>query len=276
MSKLQIFTLNWNGEDKLKKLAPSLISALKNIDYTWWIKDNASIDKSIDYLKSLENPNINIIPYKDNRQNYSEGMNFLFKEANPNDNDYVLTLNNDTYIAKDNSLKLMMDIIQKNPDVGAVGSRLLYSGTNELQHAGVVFDKNALAPMHFRLKQKTDANAEKNRLFQVVTGAVTLTKAEYFRNVCTTNKSGINGFDEKFNWAFDDVDFCLSIHYNLNKKIVYCGSTTIYHEESASLKKNPSNKLFMSHNLNHLRLKWRDRFICDKEQYEKDVKYNLY
>lgn len=272
--KLNIFTLNWDGENKLKKLAPSLLLATKDLDFHWFIKDNASKDNSIEYIKSLNNPNITIIPYKDNKQNYSEGMNFLFKESAPNDNDLILTLNNDTVIASSNSIKSMADIMQKE-DVGAVGARLLYSGTNNLQHAGVVFDENMLAPMHFRANQKTDSNAEKNRLFQVVTGAVTLTKAEYFKNVCK-NKSGNNGFDEKFIWAFDDVDFCLSIHYNLQKKIVYCGNTTIYHEESASLKKNPSNKLFMSHNLNQLRLKWRDRFIYDRKTYEQFPNYNLY
>jgi GT2 family glycosyltransferase len=82
--------------------------------------------------------------------------------------------------------------------------------------------------------------------------------------------------DENYHWAFDDVDFCLSIKYNLNKQIVYCGKTNIFHEESASLKKNPVNKMFMGHNWNLLRSKWSSRIVLDKESYTADNKYNIF
>jgi hypothetical protein len=68
----------------------------------------------------------------------------------------------------------------------------------------------------------------------------------------------------------------LSIKYNQNKKIIYCGKTDIFHEESASLKKNPTNKLFMNHNSNYLMQKWGNRYIMDMDQYKKDPNHNLY
>lgn len=139
-----------------------------------------------------------------------------------------------------------------------------------------MFDDQLRMPVHFRAGQTTDNHAERNREFQVVTGAVLLTKAEYFKNVHETNKSGIKGMDENYHWAFDDVDLCLSIKYNMNKKIVYCGKTNIFHEESASLKKNPTNKLFMPHNTNYLVKKWGARFIGDRAIYTRDPKHNLY
>ena len=82
--------------------------------------------------------------------------------------------------------------------------------------------------------------------------------------------------DEGYHWAFDDVDLCLSIKYNMGKKIVYCGSTNIFHEESASLKKNQVNKLFLTHNLQHLFKKWGTRYVIDHEAYTKDSRLNLY
>jgi GT2 family glycosyltransferase len=169
-----------------------------------------------------------------------------------------------------------MEIINKDNTVGAVGCRLLYTGTNQLQHAGVTFTKQYGMPMHFRSKEKTDSQAEKDRLFQVVTGAILLTKGEYFRSAWDKNQSGIKGMDEKYHWAFDDVDLCLSIHYNMNKKIVYCGKTNIFHEESASLKKLPTNRLFMGHNSNYLINKWQQRYILDHNDYVKDANHNLY
>jgi hypothetical protein len=62
----------------------------------------------------------------------------------------------------------------------------------------------------------------------------------------------------------------------MDKKIVYCGKTNIFHEESASLKKNPANKLFMPHNVNYLRTKWMSRYTLDQSNYSKDPKLNLY
>lgn len=275
MSKLHILTLTWNACDKLTALKESLMPALKGIDYTWLIKDNASKDDTV-AVASTWGDNVKVIPYKNNLQNFSAGMNYLFNEAAPADNDLVLLLNNDVIFNDTKSIHNMMNIINNDNAVGAVGARLLYTNTDKLQHAGVVFVERLATPTHFRVGEKSDNNSEKNRLFQVVTGAVLLTKAEYFKNAFTQNKSGINGMDENYHWAFDDVDLCLSIRYNMDKKIVYCGETNIFHEESASLKKNPANKLFMPHNVNYLRTKWASRYKLDRADYVKDPKHNLY
>lgn len=272
---LYILTLTWNACDKLTALKESLMPALHGIDYTWLIKDNASKDNTV-AVASEWGDKVKVIPYKNNLQNFSAGMNHLFEEASPADNDLVMILNNDVTFNDTKSIHNMVEIIQKDRSVGVVGARLLYTGTDKLQHAGVVFVESSATPTHFRLGEKSDNNAEKNRLFQVVTGAVLITKAEYFKNACTNNKSGINGMDENYHWAFDDVDLCLSIKNNMDKKIVYCGKTNIFHEESASLKKNPANKLFMSHNVNYLRTKWMSRYFLDQAVYSKDSKYGLY
>jgi len=274
MSKLYIFTLTWNGIDKLSKLNESLIPALKEIDYEWFIKDNASTDCTVDVVKSWEG-NINVIAYKNNLQNFSKGMNYLFKEANPNDDDFVLLLNNDVIFKDTRSIKKMIELMN-NKDIGVVGARLLFTDTDKLQHAGVTFHPSTHAPMHFRLNEKTDKQSLKNRQFQVVTGAVLLTKAECFKSVFKNQKSGHLGMDENYHWGFDDVDLCLAIKYNMDKKIVYCGETDIYHEESASLKKVPTNRLFLAHNLNYLRNKWKHRYCLDHEMYTKDPNFNVY
>lgn len=272
---LYIFTLTWNACDKITALKNSLMPTLSNIDYQWLIKDNASKDDTVQTVKDW-GEKIKIIPYKDNLQNFSAGMNYLFCEAAPKDDDYVMLLNNDVIFNDTNSVQNMLDILKKDNKVGAVGARLLYTNTDRLQHAGVVFHNVVQTPTHFRPNEKSDKNAEKNREFQAVTAAVLITRADLFKNVCANNKSGAIGMDENYHWAFDDVDLCLSIKYNLEKKIVYCGKTNIFHEESASLKKNPTNKLFMAHNVNHLKNKWLKRYSLDQDIYNKDPKYNLY
>lgn len=272
---LYLLTLTWNACDKLTKLKESILPALEGIDYTWIIKDNASNDDTV-AVSSSWGDKVKVIPYKDNLQNFSAGMNYCFAEASPRDNDLVMLLNNDVVFNDKKSIKNMIDIIDKDDTVGAVGCRLLYTGTDKLQHAGVVFDSKLRMPFHFRSGHKSDNDAEKNRLFQVVTGAVLLTRGEYFRNAWNKNKSGIKGMDENYHWAFDDVDLCLSINKNMNKKIVYCGKTNIFHEESASLKKKPTNKLFMNHNTNYLVTKWGSKYEADFDAYKRNPKHNLY
>lgn len=273
---IHICTLTWQGSDRIKKLTPTLLSNLNDLNHSWvWhIKDNNSNDDTLDYLKNLNNSNFNIIPYKNNIQNFSEGMNYLFNIASPKDDDYVLLLNNDIIFNDTTSIRNMLSIM-KDPSVGVVGARLLYTNTDTIQHAGVVFHNKYKMPMHFRASEKTDVNAEKNREFQAVTGAALLTQAKYYKNVCTSNKSGISGLKENLIWSFDDIDLCLAIKYNMNKKIVYCGKTNIFHEESASLKKNPTNKLFMNHNIKILKEAWEDKIILDQDDY-KNTKYNLF
>src|SRR5258708_16968291 len=251
MSKLNILTLSWNGLDKLITLKNSLKPSLSGIDYTWFIKDNGSTDGTVATV-STWGDSIKVIPYDNNRQNFSAGVNYLFNIASPPDNDLVMLLNNDIVFNDTISISNMFSIIDKDSSVGAVGCRLLYNGTNKLQHAGVVFDTTYKTPMHFRASQASDAIAEKNRLFQVVTGAVFITRADLLKKANQLNPSGISGMDENYHWAFDDVDLCLSIKYNMGKKIVYCGKTNVFHEESATLKKNPANKMFLAHNLNYL------------------------
>lgn len=260
---LHIFTLTWDAEEKITKLKDSLIPNLKNIDAKWWIKDNASKDNTYEVAKTW-GENIIPIKYPNNLQNFSEGMNFLYQEAKPKDDDQILLLNNDVIFNDDVSLKKMLNIMKNDKEVGAVGAKLLYTGTKQLQHAGVVFNKAVGLPLHFRSKETDDKHSSKNRIFQVVTGAVLLVKAKDFY------------MDTSLKWSFDDVDLCLNITHNQKQKAVYCGETNISHEESASLKKNPANKMFMQHNTVYLKDKWKNKIILDQELYQSNNKYNLY
>lgn len=272
---LNILTLTWDNAERLSKLHESLIPALNGIDYQWFIKDNHSKDDTLQQISTWEDK-VKVIAYPNNQQNFSQGCNLLFQEASPNDNDYIMLLNNDIIFNDTTSIKKMLSIIEKDNTVGVVGAKLLYTGSNKLQHAGVVFVPKWNTPMHYRAGQESDKDASQNRTFQAITGAVAITKAEYYRNVCNTNKSGINGLCEELNWAFDDTAACLAIKYNMHKQVVYCGETNISHEESASLKKNPTNKLFLNHNLKYLFNKWKGRYSIDLDDYLKNPKHNLY
>ena len=258
---LKILTLSWEGKLKLEKLYQSLVSNLLGVNWEWHIKDNGSKDGSHLLNEVWKNPKVNIINYKDNRQNFSEGCNFLFKEASPQNDDIIFLLNNDIIFNDSNSVKNMMSLIEK-PNVGAVGAKLKYASTNLIQHAGVVFARNGF-PIHFRANQKDDLFSNVNREFQACTGAVLMIRSDSFQ------------MDNKFNWCFEDVDTCLDIKYNQKKLVLYCGNTDIFHEESATLKKNPVNKLFLSQNLSYFSSKWSKKISIDCDIYSQNAKYKI-
>lgn len=269
---VHVLTLTWNGLDKLQKLRPGLIKNLQNtgLPFTWYIRDNGSKDGTVEEIKKWEH--VKVLEVNHNRNNFAEGVNSLIHLAHQEvldttakiHNDYYLLMNNDIEFGDDVSLSKMIALMK--PEVAIVGCRLLYNGTDKLQHAGVIFsDKYGKMPYHYRHQETSDAVAEKNRQFQAVTAAVCLVRASALDQ--------INGMDEKFHWAFEDIDMCLRIGA-LGHKIVYCGETKIYHEESASLKRNPVNKMFMGPNVEYFKSKWFGKYELDHDKYLKDQLYN--
>ncbi len=264
--KLHLLTLTWNGEDKIKALQPGLMKNMENagIECIWHVKDNGSKDDTVEWLK--DSPNTVVYPVGHNRDSFAGGMNYLFDKAQPADDDLVLLLNNDVVFGDDVSLKKMIDL-QKTSGSDMVGCRLLFTGTNKLQHAGVIFSKRYNnMPFHFRPGDESDEAAEKNRYFQAVTAAVVLVTAKSWKEV--------GGMDNKYQWAFEDIDLCMKVGKLKENNVIYCGGTKIFHEESASLKKNPVNKMFMSPNVRHFKSKWTGKYELDHDKYLNDSSYN--
>lgn len=272
---LHILTLTWQGKEKISALKESLLPALSELDYVWHIKENGSTDGSVELIKSWEDMKINLMAFPHNRQNYAQGMNLLFKESGAKEDDVVLTLNNDVIIKDPDSLKRMVALLEKDKELGAVGAKLNYTNTNKIQHCGVLFSNRNGLPYHYRAGVEEEKKDTLNRYYPVVTGAVSMFPAAVFEN-CHTNKSGNKGFKEEYFFAFEDVDMCMRIVHNLKKKIVYCGETHIFHEESASLKKNPVHKMFFNPNCKLFLDDWHKQIDVSLTNKYEDPAYNLY
>ncbi len=261
MSKLIIQTLTWNKLPLLEALNKSLRPALEGIDYVWHIKSNGCADGTVEAASKWENTVLHAYP--DNKQSFAEGMNYIFEQAKPEDDDLILLLNNDVEFRDTESIHNMIKCV--NDDTGVVGCRMLYTGTDKLQHAGVVFHEGNSLPIHLRAGEVSSERDEKNRYFQAVTGAVLLTKAKLYRDVCQ-NPSGRSGMDEQYRWMYEDIDLCLAIR-GMGKNIVYCGQTNIFHGESVSLKENPVNRMYLKENIQHFRDRWQDNYANDRISY---------
>ena len=141
--------------------------------------------------------------------------------------DYILLLNDDIEITQDDWLEKMMEKAVL-PHVGAVGAKLIYPGTEIIQHAGIT--NIHLGPAH-KLQFRSDALEfyfKKNRLaFDVigVTGACLLVKKSIYEQA--------GGFHEKLRVAFNDVEFGYQLH-DLGYVNVVRNDVSLTHHESLS------------------------------------------
>ncbi|HJZ23491.1 MAG TPA: hypothetical protein VJ201_03490, partial [Candidatus Babeliales bacterium] len=123
--KIHILTLTWNGVNKIERLSQNLSPALTAITHangklkdgfdisTWYIKDNGSKDNTVEMMRNYSDRidkdqlKTEIFEIGHNLDNFAQGMNYLFKQANPKDEDIVLLLNNDVIIDDTSSFKYM-------------------------------------------------------------------------------------------------------------------------------------------------------------------------
>lgn len=259
---LHILTLSYKKPEAIKSLKDSLLPNLSGFDWRWHIRDHQGTGETAEVVAG--NERINCITYPTNSENFAQGMNFLFDQSGATNDDLLLLLNNDIVFNDKVSLSKMAALMKD--DVGMVGAKLLYPGTRKIQHAGVIFTINSKTPCHYRRGEVDDEHSSKNRYFQACTAAVLLCQAKDYRQT---------RMNEKYIYAFEDIDLCFQMKFKLEKKIIYCGKTEISHEESASLKLNPIHKLHMQHNVSTFINTWKGYWKVDLPLYISDPNYNL-
>jgi len=153
-------------------------------------------------------------------KNFAGGNNYI---ANHSDTEYILFLNNDT-IPTDNWLEPLIKVLDENPQIAAVGSKLVHPWDNTIQHAGVIF--NGLLPIHkfFGESAETPA-ANEFSLVAAVTGASFLTRRELFLKY--------GGFDDNYKNGWEDPDLCMKF-YEDDYKVAYEPKSVLYHYEGIS------------------------------------------
>lgn len=124
MLKLSIITVSFNTKPLLKHCMESVYQNLANIEHEIFIVDNNSQDGSPDMIK--ENfPNVKLIENKENI-GFAKANNQAIRKAR---GEYLLLLNSDTIIPPE-SLTIMVDFLDKKPEVGVLGPKLVDQDLN--------------------------------------------------------------------------------------------------------------------------------------------------
>ena len=211
--------------DDLKKCVESIRekSTWKNWEIVI-VENNSKEEETFRYYKELEkDERIRIVTWEKGF-NFSGICNFGAAEAK---GDYILLLNNDIEIITPDWLEQMLMFAQRT-DVGAVGA-MLYYPDDTIQHAGVILGIGGVGGhSHKCFKRGEYGYASRLTIAQNLTGvtaACVLIPKEVWEDV--------QGLDEGFAVAFNDVDLCMRIR-KAGYLIVWTPYAEMYHYESKS------------------------------------------
>jgi len=117
--KLSVVIVNYNVRHFLKQCLNSVIKASEDIDTEIFVVDNNSADGSVEMIKK-EFPAVKLIA-NDKNVGFSKANNQAIKQAK---GEYILLLNPDTFV-KEDTFRLVVEYMDKNPDVGGLGVKMI-------------------------------------------------------------------------------------------------------------------------------------------------------
>ena len=266
--KISIIIPNKDHKKDLKRCIKSILkSTYKN--YEIIIVENNSKEKNIfKYYKKLEkNPNIKIEKCEMSIFNYSKLNNYGASKAS---GEYFVFLNNDTKIITNNWLETIISNCQRE-EIGAIGAKLIYKN-KRIQHAGVVLNLTGTAG-HVNWNEKENNPGYFGRIMiqqnvSAVTGALLGVSKKIFEQV--------NGFDETFPIAYNDVDFCLKIQ-DIGKLITYNPYIEAYHYESKSrgYEDTEEKQKRLKKEESKLKKKWKKYFDVTDKYYSPNLRTDV-
>lgn len=217
------------NKDHTDDLDVCLNSFFERADYQNYefiiIENNSVLPETFAYYEKIEKEHDNVkVVYWEAGFNYSAINNFGFKFAK---GDYIMLLNNDVELITPDIFQSMLGFCMR-PEVGIVGAKLLYND-HTVQHAGVLVGAGGLADHVFKGIHEDDpgymGRAISSQDVSAVTAACLLVKRSVYEEV--------GGFEEEFQVAFNDVDFCLKVR-KAGYLIVYDADVKLFHYESKS------------------------------------------
>lgn len=177
------------------------------------IIDNNSIKK--DVLNRVHELNFNNVRVVENEVNsgLAAALNQGVKYAIQNNNDYIITMDQDSYF-KEGAIEILYDVMEQNPDIALLGPDIINQFTQKRKYPEFKF-YDGLFYLNGCIMQS---------------GSIYRTSV--FKNV------GL--FEEQLFMYYIDDDYCKRLVTNY--KIAICNKAILYHEEGENGKKKYGNK----------------------------------
>jgi GT2 family glycosyltransferase len=212
-------------------------------------------ERAIAPLRAHPNFRVEIIP--SSAFNYSAVNNI---GAAGTDGDFLCLLNDDVAPMESDWLDRMVSFFADR-NCGIVGAKLFYPNLTT-QHGGVIMGLAGLVEHANRFLPRGNPGyafrAELDQELSAVTGACMLVRRDVFEQV--------NGLDETFPTAFNDVDFCLRVRA-AGFGIVFAASVEMIHHETLTFGQHysPEKTEQEATDIQRLRTRWSE--ICKTDPF---------
>ena len=241
---LSILIITWNSEEFIRNCLDSIFLSQGNFTSEVIVVDNGSSDETAKIVEQLY-PQVNLIQNKENL-GYAKANNQGIEKVR---GEYILLLNPDTQVLED-ALSLMYELMEENPNIGALGPKLLnpdkgvqpscrefptfstliweFSGLSRLFPRSRVFGRWRMGYFNFDIQRETD---------QPMGSCLMLRRAAL---------EDVGAFDENFVMFFNDVDLCFRIKKG-GWKIYFYPEAKVIHHKGVSTRKVKVRMIWLSH-----------------------------
>ena len=220
-----VVILNFNGLKWLEKFLPSVIANSNEADI--YVIDNASTDDSILFLKD-NFPQLKVV-VNDSNYWFAGGYNEGLKQITA---DYYILLNSDVEVTP-NWITPIIQLLESDENIVAAQPKILsYHNRQYFEHAGAgggMIDKNGYPFCRGRIfdhVEKDEGQYDDTAEIFWASGACLFIKAKSFHE--------FGGFDASYLAHMEEIDLCWRMK-NSGKKIMYCGSSSVYHVGGGTL-----------------------------------------
>jgi len=237
MKKVVIITINYNSEKETHGLLFSL-GKIKKEDYhiVVVVIDNAS-KNPFNLTASELNNNVYVIRNEEN-MGFTGGNNIGIRYALESGADYILLINNDTFVDKDFIIELLK-ILESNEKIGAVVPKIYFAKGHEFHkdrykneelgkvfwYAGGYMDWANIVSIHRGVDEVDKSQYQKTEEVDFATGCCVLIKREVLEKV--------GAFNDKYFLYFEDADLSIRL-IKAGYSIKYVPKAIIWHINASS------------------------------------------
>ena len=182
--------------------------------------DDGSNEPVFDAIPDFTNGSEVVKLRNDVNVGYSTTVNRGFREAT---GDVIVQLNTDLILRPDTIVE-MLGLLDRTPDAGLIGSKLIYPTTGLLQLIGITFGNHTDTHLYYGLRADHPL-CMKDREVQATTAAIAAMRRQILNQ--------LGPFDERFFNCHEDLDYCLRASQAGLRNIV-CATSVAYHWESLS------------------------------------------
>jgi GT2 family glycosyltransferase len=239
--KVAVVVLGYNSLDYIKAFLPSVV-ATDYDDFTTVYVDNASVDDSVEYVKSTF-PQIEVFRIYENHgftNGYEESLPHIKAE-------YYVLINSDVKVEA-NWLAPMMKLMEADPTIGACQPKVIHQPSPPMfDHAGAsggYLDQYGYAFCRGRLFHEVEDDTHQYDDIREIfwaTGACMLTRAELYH--------GLGGLDNDFYAHMEEIDLCWRMK-NAGYKLLVVPEGVVYHVGGSIITYGSFTKIFHNYRNN--------------------------